>query len=160
MRRTLRPLVSFSLGLLMALPFVASSAVASDAVATGDDDDFIGEEAWVKFKLTHAGKTHKHPGYLAVAEEEMILTMGKGGAAHEVSIIVDKGDSGKWSAKVAYKVGDKTIVSASQEIRTKKWITFKSEDGKSKVELHVDPDSKGGEDIEVGKGKGPLDGLK
>ncbi len=159
MRRSLRPLVFVSLASLLALPVLVPEVSADPTAATEDDDDFVGAEAWVKFKLTHGGKTHKHPGYLAMSEEEMILTMGKGGAAHEVSILVTE-DGGRWSAKVAYKVGDKTVVTASKEIRTKKWVTFKSEDGKSKIELHVDPDSKGGEDIEVGKGKGPLDGLQ
>lgn len=143
----------------LAAPVIAPVAHATEATALGDDD-FVGEEAWVKFKLTHDGKTHEHPGYLAVAEEEMILTMGEGSAAHEVSLIVETSDAGQWSAKVVYKVGDTTLVTASQDIRTKKWISFKSKDGKSRIDVHVDPDSKGGDDIEVDKGKGPLDGLR
>lgn len=147
-------------GVVLSSASVASAAAPSPVAMDGDDDDFIGEDAWVKLKLTHAGKTHKHPGYLAVTEEEMILTMGKGGSEQEISIVLDKDDAGTWSAKVVYKVGGTTVVTGSQDIRTKKWITFKSADGKSKLELHVDPDSNGGEDIDLGKGNKPLDGLQ
>ena len=155
MVRTLPPLV---LAALFASPIAFASNTPS-AAATGEDDELIPEDAWVKLELTHAGKTKKHPGYLANADEEMVLTLGKGDAAQEVSILLTEAE-GKWTAKITYKVGEKVVVSAEQKIRTKKWIAFASEDGESKVRLHVDPDSQGGEDIELGKGDKPLDGLE
>lgn len=157
-----RTLPLLALAASFAGPFSSGSAEASTAlptIAAGEDDDLIAEDAWVKLELTHDGKTRKHPGYLANADEEMVLTLGKGDAAQEVSILLTE-DEGKWTAKVSYKVGDKVVVTAEQQIRTKKWIDFKSEDGKSKLRLHVDPDSSGGEDIDLGKGDKPLDGLE
>lgn len=159
MVRTLPLLV---LAASLAGPLSSGSVAASTAeptAAAGEDDDLIPEDAWVKLELTHAGKTRKHPGYLANADEEMVLTLGQGDAAQEVSILLTEAD-GKWTAKINYKVGDTVVVTAEQKIRTKTWIDFKSEDGKSKVRLHVDPDSSGGEDIDVGKGDKPLDGLE
>jgi|GEM_PF-2052292 len=138
---------------------VAYAASAMPTAAGDEDDELIPEDAWVKLELTHAGKTRKHPGYLANADEEMVLTLGKGDTAQEVSILLTEAER-KWTAKIHYKVGDEIVVTAEQEIRTKTWLEFKSEDGKSKVRLHVDPDSSGGEDIELGKGDKPLDGLE
>ena len=155
----MRRLALVSLLASLSLPF-ALAAVAPAAAAMDDDDEFVGDEAYVKLKLTHDGKTKTHPGYLALTGEEMILSMGKGDAAQEVSILLERGEDQSWSATVAYKVGGAEVLSGTQTIRTKAWVAFKSADGKSKVELHVDPDSKGGDDIDLGKGNKPLDGLK
>jgi len=144
------------LGGLLASPVILpTSAHARNAAE--DDEEFLADTAWVKFKLVHDGKTHAHPGYLASAQEEMIQSMGP----HEVSIVVDRSDAGQWSAKVKYSVNGKLIASGEQNIRTKKWVTFKSADGKSKVQVHLDPNATdSGDDITLGKGRQPLDGLK
>ena len=158
------PLTSLliALGLAAALPIAGpvSAADSMDDSMDDDDDDFIGEEAYVKLELSHGGKTRKHPGYVAVTDEEMILSMGSGDSAQEVSILLTHGEGDTWNATVRYSVGGTAVVTGKQDIRTKKWIAFKSEDGKSSLKLHVEPGGKGGEDIDLGKGNKPLDGLE
>lgn len=154
-RRALVALATLALASTLSPPGAAASAAVTD-----DDDDLIAEDAWVMVKLTHGGKTHEHPGYLGVAGEEMILTLDSAAGAHEVSIALELDDAAKWSAKIAYKVAGKSRLTGDKAIRPKTWVTFKSTDGKSKVQLRLDPDSDGAEDIDLGQGKGPLDGLK
>ena len=161
MRCLLRPSLLLCLGLTVAVPIATHAAAQPTADARDDgDDEFVGDEAYFKLKLTHGGKTRTHPGYLAVTDEEMILSMEQGERTHEISIVLARSEEGQWNAKVAYKVGDKTVVTGARDIATKKWLKFKSEDGKSVVEIHVDPDSKGGETLDLGKGNKPLDGLQ
>lgn len=125
-----------------------------------EDDEFIGDEAFVQFELVHAGKKTLHPGYVALTDETMILTLETEDVTHEVTILLGRTEDGGWTVDLKYTVDGKPIVEAKgKKVTLKKWQAFAG--GESKLNLMVDPDRRRAEEIEGGGGdtEDPLDPL-
>jgi hypothetical protein len=118
-----------------------------------------GEKVLVKLKLQHGGKTHEHPGYMAVTGEETILELTAGEHTYEVSIQLEKRD-GKWHLAVVFTADGTEVVSGKNAAaKPGSWIDFKK--GKDTVvSLHFDPSAGRKDEVEMPGGKGPLDGAK
>lgn len=143
------------LATLLTAPLLATPA----AHAAEEGAPAQGDKVLVKLKLQHAGKTHEHPGYMAVAGEETILELTAGEHTYEVSIQLEKRD-GKWVLGVVFTADGTEVVSGKNAAaKPKTWIEFKK--GKDTiVSLHFDPTAGRKDEVELPGGKGPLDGAK
>jgi hypothetical protein len=133
---------------------------SSGRAAEGDDEQQpVGDKVLVQLKLTHDGKTHEHPGYMAHVDEELVLSLTEE-HAYEVSILLTKSE-GKWTSTVAFRSDGKEVLSGKKQgAKPKGWHNFKSASGKSTVAIRFDPDAKRTDEVELPGGKAPLDGLK
>ena len=143
------------LATLLAAPIV-TPAPAQAAEGGGDGQ---GDKVLIKLELTHAGKTHEHPGYVAVLGEETILELTQGEHTYEVSIQLAKVE-GKWALAVVFTADGTEIVSGKNAAaKPKSWVRFKKGDG-SVVSLWFDPSASRKDEVKMPGGKGPLDGAK
>lgn len=155
-----RALSVWTLAACLGLVALPAPAAAVDEVSH-DDDDMVGDEAFVMFSVEHDGQRAKHPGYLGITGEEMILTMSKGDRTFEVSIFLERTDGGGWKATIKYSVDGRQVLSESKSIKPKKWLLLTSGDGKSKLSIQVDPDRRRADEIQGGGGDNdPLGGLE
>lgn len=132
-----------------AAPVSSSSAEAQAAAA---------EKVFVKLKIESGGKTLKHPGHKMETGEELVLVLNEGKKKHEAVVYVESTDSG-YSVEVTYSTGGKQRLKATKPAKGEAWVTFQSDDKKSKVSVKVNPGNKREDNIDVGGGDNPLDGL-
>ncbi|MBV1856821.1 MAG: hypothetical protein KUG77_00315, partial [Nannocystaceae bacterium] len=90
--------------------------------------------------------------------EELVLVLNQGKKKHEAVVYVESTESG-YSVELTYSTGGKQRLKATQSAEGEAWVTFESDDKKSKVSVKVNPGSKREDNIEVGGGDNPLDGL-
>lgn len=153
MSRRARHLAIVLASLLLAPLGAPSAAGAADREATE------GDKVLVQLKLQHAGKTHEHPGYMAVLGEETILELTAGEHSYEVSIELQKND-GKWSLAVTFVSDGKEVLSGKKDgAKPKSWLEF----GKGKasaVSIRFDPSAKRTDEVDLPGGNAPLDGVE
>jgi len=117
-----------------------------------------GEKVFVKLKIETGGKTLKHPGHKMETGEELVLVLDQGKKKHEAVVYVESTDSG-YSVELTYSTGGKQRLKATKSAKGEAWVTFQSDDKKSKVSVKVNPGNKREDNVDVGGGDNPLDGL-
>ena len=148
--------------LLIAPVASASTPASTPAVSSGftaaPTPAAAGEKVFVKLKIETGGKTLKHPGHKMETGEELVLVLDQGKKKHEAVVYVESTDSG-YSVEVTYSTGGKQHLKATKAAKGEAWVTFESDDKKSKVSVKVNPGNKREDNVDVGGGDNPLDGL-
>lgn len=136
----------------------ASTSVSRSGFTSAPTPAAVGEKVFVKFKIESGGKTLNHPGHKMETGEELVLVLNEGKKKHEAVVYVESTDSG-YSVEVTYSTGGKQRLKATKPVKGEVWVTFQSDDKKSKVSVKVNPGNKREDNVEVGGGDNPLDGL-
>ena len=118
-------------------------------------DDFVAE-ALLKLELVRGKTKIEHPGYMVVPGEAVTIVMTKGGHTHEVDFLFNPGDGG-FDVEVEYRDNGRKVLSEKTTAEKQKWFVVKS--GKAKLSLHIDPDAKRPDEVELGGGDEPLDSM-
>lgn len=123
----------------------------------GDDapDDFV-REALLKLELVQGKTKIEHPGYMVVPGEAVTIVMTKDGHTHEVDFLFNPGEAG-FDVEVEYRDNGKKLLSEKTTAEKQKWFVVKS--GSAKLSLHIDPDAKRPDEVELGEGDDPLDSM-
>jgi len=137
--------------------------VSDDAVEDAPEDegpdappeDYV-SEALLKLELVRGKTKIEHPGYMVVPGEAVTIVMTKGGHTHEVDFLFNPGDAG-FDVEVEYRDNGKKLISEKTTAEKQKWFVLKS--GKAKLSLHIDPDAKRPDEVELGEGDDPLDSM-
>jgi len=137
-------------------PASASAAPVSTPAPTAAEA--AAEKVFVKLKIETGGKTLKHPGHKMETGEELVLVLNEGKKKHEAVVYVESTDDG-YSVEVTYSTGGKQRLKSTKSAKGEAWVTFQSDDKKSKVSVKVNPGNKREDNIDVGGGDNPLDGL-
>ncbi len=141
----------------LAVP-ASSPVVFSTPTSSTPTPAAAGEKVFVKLKIETEGKTLEHPGHKMETGEELVLVLTEGKTKHEAVVYVESSEGG-YSVEVTYSSGGKQHLKATKSAKGAAWITFQSDDKKSKVSVKVNPGSKREDNIDVGGGDNPLDGL-
>jgi len=150
----LKPAMLLPLAFAALLTAPAASASTPAPVAA----NAAAEKIFVQLKIESGGKKLKHPGHKMETGEELVLVLNEGKKKHEAVIYVESTDDG-YSVEVTYSAGGKQKLKGTQPAKGDAWVTFKSDDGKSKVMVNIKAGGKRKDDIDVGGGNNPLDGL-
>lgn len=137
---------------LLVAPIASANSPAEPAPAAAADALFV------KVKIETGGKTLKHPGHKMEPGEELVLVLNEGKKKHETVVYVEATDDG-YSVEVTYSTGGSEKLKGTQPAKADSWVTFKSEDGKSKVMVFVQAGGKRKDGIKIDGGDNPLDGL-
>lgn len=168
-----------SLGL--ALPSTAASASqprldqehASTAASVGDEDedededgedDELGFEIRIDFRITRNGKTIEHPGVEMRTGEELgfslVQQLGKKKKKHAIVLYVEQGpENVGYKAELKYSLNGKQLVKGDATVQAQAWTQFKSADGKTIVAFQVVDGTKKAETVNVPDGDDPLAGV-
>ena len=135
-------------------------AAADDDVASDDtpapEDDVV-RKAVLKLTLKRSGKTLEHPGYVVELDEWVTIVMTQGKRTHEVDFVYAQGEGEGYDVEVVYRDNGKKVLEDKQVATLGEWLELKS--GKTSLELFIDPDAKRVDNVELGEGDNPLDGM-
>ncbi len=149
-------LLPFAIAAMLSAPAASASVSAEPAPAPAA----AAEKIFVRLKIENGGITLKHPGHKMETGEELVLVLNEGKKKHEAVVYVEATDDG-YSVEVSYTAGgNKKIDKATKPAKADGWVTFKSADGKSKVSVNIKAGGKRSDEIDVGGGDSPLDGLE
>ena len=143
---------------LLTAPVASASAPTPVASSTSATPAAAAEKVFVKLKIESGGKTLEHPGHKMETGEELVLVLGEGKKKHEAVVYVESTDDG-YSVELTYSTGGKQRLKSTKAAKGEAWVTFQSDDKKSKVSVKVNPGNKREDTIDVGDGDNPLDGL-
>lgn len=150
--------VAFAALLIAPVASVSAAPASTPVLTTAPIPAAAGEKVFVKLKIETGGKTLKHPGHKMETGEELVLVLDQGKKKHEAVVYVESTDSG-YSVEVTYSTGGKQRLKATKSTKGEAWVTFQSDDKKSKVSVKVNPGNKREDNVDVGDGDNPLDGL-
>ena len=142
---------------LLAAP--VASATPSPDLESAPAPAAAADSLFVKLKIENDGKKLQHPGHKMESGEELVLVLNEGKKKHEAVVYVEATDAG-FSVEVTYSAGGTEKLKGTQTAKADSWITFKSEDGKSKVQVFVQAGGKRKDGIKIDGGDNPLDGLE
>lgn len=156
MEARLKPamLLPVAFAALLAAP-VASATPSDSAPAPAAAADSL----FVKLQIETDGKKLEHPGHKMESGEELVLVLNEGKKKHEAVVFIEATDGG-FTVEVTYSTGGSEKLKGSQTAKADSWVTFKSDDGKSKVKVLVQSGAKRKDGIKIDGGDNPLDGLE
>lgn len=158
MRTRLKPAMLLPLAIAALLTAPAASASTPDQRLDSDAQPAaVAERVFVQLKIETGGKTLKHPGHKMETGEELVLVLTQGKTKHETVIYVESADDG-FSVEVTYSAGGKQKLKATKAAKDG-WVTFQSDDKKSKVSVKVSAGNKRAKDLDMPDGDDPLDGV-
>jgi len=151
-------LLTVAFAALLTAPAAPATASAAPVLTPAPSPASAAEKVFVKLKIETGGKTLKHPGHKMETGEELVLVLNEGKKKHEAVVYVESTDEG-YSVEVTYSTGGKQRLKSTKSAKGEAWVTFQSDDKKSKVSVKVNPGNKREDNIDVGGGDNPLDGL-
>jgi hypothetical protein len=137
--------------LVLAQPVAAEAA---DGVAATQMDAM----GLLSLKVKRSDKVMKHPGHILQSGEETTLVLKQGDRVHEVTVYVERVEGG-FKFEVAYTDNGSLIISGEKVGKAKEWVKLTSGNGKSWVQLQLDPSKKRPDGVDMPDGNDPLDGL-
>lgn len=144
---------------MMLLP-APNSAHASSTEAEPTSDTAV-DTVLLQMKIHLGDRELVHPGHMAEVGLEHILelTETKGGETrtHQVVVALEAVEDGGFRAKVVYKDNGRAVVEGTTQLPDRKWA--KVQKGSKAVSLRVDSSAKHPDEIEIGGGNNPLDGI-
>lgn len=129
-------------------PEVATAAAAEDESA---------KEALVELEIHRDGAVMAHPGSVAKDGEDLVFTVDKDGKRHEVKVRFVSSGEDAFNVSLTYKAGGKKLVSGKAKAAAKDWAAVASKDGKTRVQVRINP-SYG--KIEIQPTDDPIGGLE
>ncbi len=143
------------LALLGSLTLAPAPRDVEAEAAAAQQEDALG---LLSLKLKRGDKTLKHPGHIMVPDEQVVLVLKQGDTKHEITVFVEKVDGG-YKFEVAATTNGALFLEGEVTGKAKQWVKVKSDSGNSWVELHIDPDKKRRDGVDMPGGNNPLDGL-
>jgi hypothetical protein len=148
---------------LLSLALLGSFALGTSASAEIDDGAEVRAQAedalgLLSVKIKRGDKTLKHPGHIMIRDEQVVLSLKQGDRVHEVTVFVEPTDAG-FKFEVAYTDNGALVLSGELTAKPKQWVKIKNDNGKTWVQLQLDPEKKRKDGVDIPDGNNPLDGL-